>query len=92
MPTGNGLRFDNDQDVSPCRPKPTQQDPKYPILHSQPRARLFSLEHTQLLTERKDLKAEIVTGTEEGAETGKETHEKWNHADLYHRSESRRLR
>lgn len=82
MPTGNGFRSDNDQDVAPCRPKPAQQDPKYPILHSQPRARPFSLEHAQLLTEGKDLEAEIVAGTKESAEAGKETHEKKGHADL----------
>ena len=82
MPTGNGSRFDNDQDVSPCRPKPTQQNPKYPILDSQPRSRLFSLEHAQSLTEGKDLEAEIVAGAKESAEAGKEIHEKRSHADL----------
>jgi hypothetical protein len=42
--------------------------------------RLFSLEYAQLLTERKDLKAEIVAGTEEGAETSEESKGKWNHS------------
>jgi len=45
-------------------------------------ARLFSIEHAQLLTEGKDLEAEIVAGTKESAEAGKKTHEKWSHADL----------
>jgi hypothetical protein len=33
---------------------------------------MFSLEHAQLLTERKDLQAEAVTGAEEGIEEGEE--------------------
>jgi hypothetical protein len=45
MPGDNRLWFDNDQDVAPCRPKAAEQDPKHSILDSQPRARLFSLEH-----------------------------------------------
>jgi len=44
-----------------------------------PRARLFSFEYAQLLTEGKDLEAEVVAGTEERAEAGEETNEKWNH-------------
>jgi hypothetical protein len=56
MPGDNGFRFDDDQDVAPCRPEAAEQDPKYSILDSQPRVRLFSLEYAQLLTEGKDLK------------------------------------
>jgi hypothetical protein len=41
--------------------------------------RLFTLEYAQLLTEGKDLEAEVVAGTEECAEAGKEVDEKWNH-------------
>jgi hypothetical protein len=36
-------------------------------------------EYAQLLTEGKDLEAEAVAQTEEGAKTGEEAHEKWNH-------------
>jgi len=50
MPTDNGFRFDNDEDATPCRPKPTQKNPKYAILDSQTRARMFSLEYAQLLS------------------------------------------
>ena len=65
MPGDNGFWFNDDQDVAPCRPKTAEQNPKYPILDSQPRARMFSLEYAQLLTEGKDLEAEAVAGTEE---------------------------
>ena len=50
MPGDNGFWFDNDKDISPCRPKPAEQNPKYPILHLQPWARIFSIENAQLLT------------------------------------------
>ena len=40
---------------------------------------MFSLEHAQLLTQGKDLEAEVVAGTEECAEAGEEADEKWNH-------------
>ena len=79
MPGDNGFRFYNDQDGAPCRPKAAEQDPKYSILDSQPRVKLFSLEYAQLLTEGKDLKAEIVARTEECAEAGDEADKKWNH-------------
>jgi hypothetical protein len=79
MPGDNRLWFDNDQDVGPCRPKAAEQNPKHSILDSHPRARLCSLEHAQLLTEGKDLEAEVVAGTEECAEAVEEAQEKWNH-------------
>ena len=63
----------------PRRPKTAEQNPKYSILDSEPRARLFSFEYAQLLTEGKDLEAQAVAGTKESAETGEEADEKWNH-------------
>ena len=79
MPGDNGFWFDNDQDVAPSMPKTAEQIPKYSILGSQPRARNFSFEHGQLLTEGKDLETEVAAGTEESAEAGEEANEKWNH-------------
>src|SRR5262245_5015634 len=54
------------------RPEAAEQDPKYSILDSRPRVRLFSLEYAQLLTEGKDLNAEVVARTEECAEADEE--------------------
>ena len=79
MPSDNGFWFDNDQDVAPCRPKPAKQNPEPPILDPQARARMFPLEYAQLLTQCKDLDAEVVAGTEKGAEAGEESDAKWNH-------------
>jgi hypothetical protein len=39
-----------------------------------------SFEYAQLLTQYKDLEAEVVAGTKECAEAGEEANEKWNHA------------
>jgi hypothetical protein len=66
-------------DVTPCKPKTAEQNPKHPILASQPRARTFSLEYSQLLTEGKDPQAEAVTGTEEGVEEAEKADERRNH-------------
>ena len=57
----------------------TDQNPKHSILDSQSRARNPSFKYTQLLTEGKDLDAEIVAGTEESAEAGEKADEEWNH-------------
>ena len=69
-------------DIDPCELKRSciaEQNSKYSILDSQPRVRLFSLECAQLLTERKELEAEVAAGSEECAEAGEEADEKWNH-------------
>ena len=79
MPSDHGLGFDDDQDVVPGRPEPAERYPKQPILDAQPRARILSLQYAELLAKGQDLEAEAVTGTEEGAEGGEETQEKWNH-------------
>jgi hypothetical protein len=79
MPGDNSFWLNDDQDVPPGRPKLAEQNPKYSILDSQPRVRLFSLEYAQLLTEGKDLEAEAAAGTEENAEAGEEADEKWDH-------------
>ena len=68
-------------DVVPCRPKAAKQNPKYSILGSQPRLRVFSPEYRQLLTEGKDLKTEIVARTEEWAEASEQTDKKCNQWD-----------
>ena len=76
MPSGNGFRFDDDQDIAPVGPETAEQNPEYSVFHSKPRARMFSLEYAQLLTEGKDLHPETVTGTEEGIEESEEADEK----------------
>jgi hypothetical protein len=52
---------------------------RYSVFHSKPRARMFSLEYAQLLTEHKEFQAEAVTGTQEGIEEAEEADEKLNH-------------
>jgi hypothetical protein len=41
------------------------------------------LEHPELLAQGKDLKAEVIAGTEEDAETGKESKGKWNYGSAF---------
>jgi hypothetical protein len=79
VPADNRFRFDDNRNVSPRRPKAAEQDPKYAILNSQSRARMFSLEYAQLLTQGKDFDAEVVAGTKKSAKAGEETKGKWIH-------------
>jgi hypothetical protein len=79
MPDDHGLWFDDNQDAAPCRSKAAEQNPKYPILDSQPRARDLPFEYAHLLSEGQDLQAEVVAGTKESAEAGEQVEEKWNH-------------
>src|SRR5262245_4625458 len=51
MPGDNCFWFDNKQGGAPCRPYTAEQNPEYPIVDEQPRARTFSLEYAQLLTQ-----------------------------------------
>jgi hypothetical protein len=44
---------------------------------------MFSFKDAQLLTESKDLRGEVVAGTEKGAEAGEEANEKWNHESKF---------
>jgi hypothetical protein len=91
MPGDNGFWFNDDQDVAPRRPKTAEQNPKHSILDSEPRVRLFSFEYAQLLTEGKDLEAEVVAGTEERAEAGEQADEKWNRGTCLPEKPRRRL-
>ena len=59
MPGDNGFQFDDYRDLLPCRPKPTEQNPESPILDAELRARLLSLELTQLVPEAHDLQTEL---------------------------------
>ena len=79
VPTDNRFRFDDNQNVSPRRPKAAEQDPKHAILNSQPRARMFSPEYAQLLTQGKDFDAEVVAGTKKSAKAGEGSKGEWNH-------------
>ncbi len=75
MPGDNGFWFDDNQDVAPRRPKPPDQNPKHPILDSQPAARTFSLEYAQLLAKGEDLQTQTVTAIDEDAEECEEAGE-----------------
>ena len=79
MPADNRFWFDENQNIAPCWSNPAEQNPKHSILDSELRARLFSLEYPQLLTQGKDLQAKAATGTEEGVEEGENADEKGNH-------------
>jgi hypothetical protein len=78
MPGDNRFRFDDSPRVPLCGPITAEKSPEHSIPDSQLRTRIFSLEYAQLLTERNDLQAENVAGTEEEVEEGEEANKKGN--------------
>ena len=68
MPGNNGVWFNDDKRIHPSRPKPVKQDPKQPIAALEPRAGVFSIEHTQLLPQSENLETEIVARTKKRTE------------------------
>jgi hypothetical protein len=75
MPGDNSSWLADDQDVAPRGLEAAEQNPKYSILDSQARTRMLSLEYAQLLKQGKDLDAQVVVGTEKGAEAGEEANQ-----------------
>ncbi len=69
-------RLNNDQNIGPCGPKPAGQNLEHSISRPEARARMFPFEYAQLLTQGDDLEAEMLMGTEEGAEKGEESSNK----------------
>jgi hypothetical protein len=51
MPSHDIFGLDHDKGISPSRPKSVKKDPEQLISGSEPRARMFSVEHAQLLTQ-----------------------------------------
>jgi hypothetical protein len=68
MPGNNGVGFDYDESISPSGPKPAKQDLKQSIAGLELRARMFSIQHTQLLAKRKNFDTKIASRVEERTE------------------------
>ena len=68
MPGDNGFGSDDEQNAAPGGPQPAKENPEDPIVEPESGPTVLSLEHTELLTKGKDLKAQVVAGAEEDAE------------------------
>jgi hypothetical protein len=64
----SGFGLSHDKSIPPSCPKPVKQNPKQSIAGLEPRARMFSIQHTQLLAKRKNFETEIAARTEKGTE------------------------
>src|SRR6202011_3449309 len=67
MPADYRLQFDDDQDVRPSRPHPSEGGPEHAVKAGQRRPRPFALEHRDLLAEREDLQSGIGATAEADA-------------------------
>jgi hypothetical protein len=61
------------------KPKPGEQNLKYPILRLRRRARIFLLDHARLMTGGNDFEPEVEAGTEEADEAVEKSKGKWHH-------------
>lgn len=70
MPTVCTLRSRDYEDVDPARPETEKAYPKQPVQRNQPRARLFSSEHVELLTLSEDFDGVNSASSKEGSHRG----------------------
>ena len=68
VPADHSLGFDQDERVAPTIPECVQRHPEQAVATSKMGPRMLAFEHRELLTQGENLQAEIVAGTEEGAQ------------------------
>jgi hypothetical protein len=70
VPANHGVRLYNGQCLGPPRPDAAQNGPEQPVGGVQVRARMFSLEYSELLTQGEDLKCAVAAIAEENSQCG----------------------
>jgi hypothetical protein len=73
MPSDDGLRFDNDQDLPPILPELRENHPEESISPMQMRPVNFPVEECQLLTQREILCRERCSGDDQAPDEQKES-------------------
>lgn len=79
MPTDYDLGFDDYEYVCPPGPGAAQGSPEQAIKRVQPWARMFAVEHGDLLPEGEDLNCKFTSTNKENAERGEEVEGKSQH-------------
>jgi hypothetical protein len=86
----DGSRLDDDEDVTPARPRPGERDPEEPVGPVERRARAATLENGKLLAEGEILEGERAAGSERGPGCGKYGQQEREHrSDLSGRATTR---
>ena len=68
MPADDGLRFHNDEGVSPAGPNVAQDGPEEPVERGQRRSRPFALENSDLLAEGEYFEGGVTATVKEYAD------------------------
>jgi hypothetical protein len=79
VPCDNSLRFDNQEDIGPARPKTAERGPEQPVTGDQGWPRSLAFEDGNLLAESQDFQGSIGSGPEESAHGGQEGEKELEH-------------
>ena len=79
MPSDDGFRFDDEQDIGPTRPKATECGPKQAVASFLRRPGSLAFEHGELLAESEDLKRGIGPCPEESPEGNQDGEQELKH-------------
>jgi hypothetical protein len=79
MPAHHGVRLNNDEGRCPTRPDAAQDGPEQPVKGAQVRARMFSFEYRELLTQGQDLQGAIAPTAEEDSQCRQDCRNKIKH-------------
>jgi len=79
VPADDGLRLDDDEDLSPAGPTTAQAGPEKSVQPVQNGPRTFALEHCDLLTEGQDLQGGVAPAAKENSDRRKECEDRVKH-------------
>src|SRR5262249_16534531 len=79
VPCDNSLRFDNQEDIGPVRPKAGKRGPEQAVTGVQGWSRSLSFENCDLLAKSQDFQGSIGSGPEESADGGQEGKKELRH-------------
>jgi hypothetical protein len=72
MPAHDSLRLDEDERAAPPIPERRQRHPEQAVATLEMRPRMSAFEHSELLSQCKNLQAEIATGTKKAEDVSQQ--------------------
>jgi hypothetical protein len=79
VPSDDGFRFDNQENIGPVGPKTAEGGPEQPVARVQGWPRSLAFEHSDLLAESQDFQSGISSGPEHSAHGDQEGEEELDH-------------
>ena len=81
VPSDDGFRFDNQEDIGPARPKAAESGSKHPVTGAQGRPWVLPFEDGDLLAESQDFECGLGASPEARAEGNHEREKKLEHVN-----------